>query len=108
MDLNSAPLYLRAFEIDDLETIYRWHNDPDLYSTLLGTYRPVNRSNVEEWLHKRMEYSSNEENYAVCLKSTSQHIGNIYLREIDWINRHTAVGLFLGDVADRSKGYRPS
>ena len=44
-------------------------------------------------------------NLAICLTSTSQHIGNIYLRRIDWIARHAKLDIFLGDSNQRSKGY---
>jgi len=59
----------------------------------------------EEWLRKRLTYSITEVNLAVCRKQNSGHIGNIYLRDIDWIARHADLHIFIAEPADRGKGY---
>ena len=99
------PVYLRALEIDDLERTHKWHNDPALYETLTSAFRYVSRVAEEEWLSKRLAYSTQEVNLAICLASNSQHIGNIYIKNIDWVARHAELGVFIGDPDQRSKGY---
>lgn len=98
-------MYLHAPEAEDLERTWKWHNDPELYKTLLGTFHYVSRATEEDWLGKKLIYSPQELNLAICLRSDSQHIGNVYLRSIDWFARHGEVELFLGEVVHRSKGY---
>lgn len=105
MRIESELVYLRPLELDDLDRIYKWHNDPVLYKTLMGTFRYVSRAPVEEWLRKKIACPIQEENLAICLTSNSQHIGNIYLRNIDWIARCAETGIFIGDPDHRSKGY---
>ena len=39
------------------------------------------------------------------MTDSSQHIGNIYLRHIDWVARHAELRIFLGEPGQRSKGY---
>jgi RimJ/RimL family protein N-acetyltransferase len=102
--MMSGLVYLRALELDDLDRIYKWHNDPLLYETLVGAFRPVSRAAAEEWLRKKMTYSTQEESLAICLKSDSRHIGNIYLRNIDWGARHAETGILIGDSSQRGKG----
>jgi RimJ/RimL family protein N-acetyltransferase len=97
-------VYLRSLELDDLDRIYNWHNDPALYETLVGAFRPVSRAAAEEWLREKIAYSAQEENLAICLKDNSQHIGNIYLRNIDWVARHAETGILIGDPGQRGKG----
>ena len=99
-------VYLRALERDDLERTHRWHNDPALYETVAGAFRYVSRATEEEWLCQKQAFSSQEVNLALCLTSDSTHIGNIYLRNINWVARHAEVaGLFIGEPEQRSKGY---
>jgi len=98
------PVYLRALELDDLERTYKWHNDPEMYRTLGGAFHHVSHVTEEEWLRKMVVSSPNEVNLAICLTENSLHIGNIYLRNIDWIARNGEAHLFIGEVGERSKG----
>ena len=99
-------VYLRALELNDLERTHRWHNDPALYETVVGAFRYVSRAAEEEWLCQKQAFSNQEVNLALCLTSDSTHIGNIYLRNINWIARHAEVaGLLIGEPEQRSKGY---
>ena len=33
-----SPVYLRAIDEGDLEPVHRWHNNPALYASLVGTF----------------------------------------------------------------------
>jgi RimJ/RimL family protein N-acetyltransferase len=99
------PVYLRALELDDLDRTHKWHNDQDLYKTLVGRFQYVSQVTEENWLRKKQVFSPDEINLAICLKDSSRHIGNIYLRNINWIARHCEVHIFIGDTTERSKGY---
>ena len=86
----------------------RWHNDAALYETLGGTFRFVSREAEAAWLRRKSGTSEDEVNLAICLTRTRRHIGNIYLRGIDWVARHGEVQLFIGGRADRGRGYGAS
>ena len=101
----SKRIYLRALETSDIDRMHRWHNDPQLYATLTSPFHPVSRQTVEDWIKERCRYSDKEINYAICLSDSHEHIGNMYLREIDYINRHGFLGAFIGDAEHRAKGY---
>lgn len=99
-------VYLRALEIDDLERTQRWHNDPTLYETMVGAFRFVSRAAEEQWLRQKTAFSDDEVNLAICLTDGAEHVGNIYLRHIDWIARCAEVsGLFIGERQQRRRGY---
>lgn len=102
---ETPSVLLRSLEIEDAERIYKWHNDANLYDSLLSPFRCVSLAVVEEWLRKKQSYSNQEINWAIYLTTNSQHIGNIYLRNIDWISRHGELNIFIGDVEQRAKGY---
>ena len=109
MDIEKAnvrePVYLRSLEMEDLARIHRWHNDPDLYGSLVPPHRFVSTAAVEQWLRQRIAYSTDEVALAICLSANSEHIGNIYLRRINWVARHAVLNMFIGDPAHQSKGY---
>jgi len=100
-----ASVHLRALDINDLECTLRWHNDIDLYKTLIGSFHYVSRETEEEWLRKKLAYSPYEVNLAICLESNAEHIGNIYLRNIDWVSRHGELHILIGSPEHRSKGF---
>ncbi|MBN2136446.1 MAG: GNAT family N-acetyltransferase [Sedimentisphaerales bacterium] len=99
------PVYLRSLELDDLEETHKWHNDPALYESLTGPFRYVSRGAEKEWLQEKQAYSNRQISLAICLSSNSEHIGNIYLCEIDWIARHAKLAIFIGESKCQSKGY---
>ena len=98
-------VYLRALDLSDLDRTQRWHNDRSLYETLAGPFRYASRAVEEEWLRRAQAPSAQQVNLAICLSATSEHIGNIYLREIDWIARHAELHIFIGDPRQRGNGY---
>ena len=98
-------IFLRALDVSDLERVFAWHNDPTLYEHLVGGFRWVSRAAEEEWIRRRCAYSANEVNLAICILDTHEHIGNIYLRDIDWVARHAELHIFIGIQAHRNHGY---
>jgi RimJ/RimL family protein N-acetyltransferase len=100
-------VYLRALSQDDLDRVLAWHNDPELYSTLGGHYRYVGREAEAEWMRRRIQ-ASDEVNLAICLSDPSEHIGNIYLRNINWVARNAELHIFVAARDHRNKGYGAS
>ena len=101
----TGPVYLRPLEMDDLPSIHTWHNDADLYGMLTAPYRGVSRIAAEQWLREKTQFSIHEVAMAICLVEGDRHIGNVYLKQIDWVARHALLAVFIGDLAHRSKGY---
>lgn len=99
-----SPVYLRALEAQDLERLHRWHNDPALYATLAGTYRPVSVETERAWLAAASSGAPGAVNLAVCATDGGEHVGNAYLRDVDVVNRRAELHVFLGDEARRGQG----
>jgi len=97
-------VYLRALALADLDRVLAWHNDPELYSTLGGHFRYVSREAEAEWFRRRLE-ARNEANLAICLRDRDEHIGNIYLRNIDFLDRNAELHAFIAKPEHRGKGY---
>jgi RimJ/RimL family protein N-acetyltransferase len=99
------PIFLRCLEEEDIDRVYKWHNDSNLYGSLTSLFRHVSRASVSAWLAKKQAFSSESINLAICLNQANQHIGNIYLQNIDWVARHAEISIFIGDKEYRQKGY---
>jgi len=98
-------VYLRALEEEDIERTQRWHNDPELYQTLVDGFRFVSRTAEREWIAKRTSYSSSEVSLAICLAPGGEHIGNIYLRLVNLTSRNAVLGILIGEKDHRRQGY---
>lgn len=104
-------VYLRALDIGDAERVHRWHNDSSLYELLGGTHRYVSRQAALTWLEQTISYSaqsSGDVKLAICVRESNQHIGNIYLLQPNWVARNARMEVFIGDPAERHKGYGES
>jgi len=106
--MKKEPVFLRALAMGDLNRTLKWHNDPALYATLGGAFRPVSRAVEREWLRRKRAFTSGEINLAICAAKTGLHVGNIYLRNLDWVARRGEVHIFIGDRKHRRKGYGQS
>jgi len=103
----NEPAYLRALEATDLDRMHRWHNDRSLYEMIGGPFNFVSRHAAESWLERKTSYSSfsaDEISLAICVRDSDKHVGNIYLRQINWISRNAELQIFIGDSEERSKG----
>jgi RimJ/RimL family protein N-acetyltransferase len=105
---SAEQVELRSLEAQDVVRTHRWHNDPALYQHLTGSFRHVSLSAEEDWLDRRIAYSTSEVNLAICVRDSGKHIGNIYLRDIDPNARHASLEIFLGDSSHRGQGFGSS
>jgi RimJ/RimL family protein N-acetyltransferase len=98
-------VYLRALEEDDIERTHRWHNDPELYRTLVDGFRFVSKTAERDWMARRTSYSPSEASLAICLVPGDEHIGNIYLRPVNLTSRNAVLGILIGEKDHRGQGY---
>jgi len=101
-------VYLRSLEATDFDRVFEWHNNPELYRWLVGHFRSVDKSTERAWLESKMKTCADELNLAICRSETHAHIGNLYLRSIDAVNRHAELHLFIADPGQRSRGFGES
>ncbi len=101
-------VYLRALERSDLDRIHKWHNDPELYKSLVNAFSFVSHDAENHWLEQHCGSSQKEVNLAICVAGSHEHIGNIYLRNIDWISGTVELGIVIGESANQSCGYGSS
>ena len=101
--LSGDKVDLRPLERSDVEALLPWINDPQVTRTLL-IYRPVNRDAELEFID-RMTNSEHDVVLGIVVKATGRLIGASGLHQIDTQSRQCQFGIFIGEQAERGKGY---
>ena len=101
--LDGEKIYLRPLGRSDAELILPWVNDQEVTRTLL-LHRPVNLESEEEFL-ARMTRSETDVILGIVEKTSDRLIGVVGLPQIDYRNRHSSFGIFIGDKSKWGKGY---
>jgi RimJ/RimL family protein N-acetyltransferase len=101
--LDGEKIYLRPLGRGDAELILPWVNDQEVTRTLL-LHRPVNLESEEEFLG-RMTRSDTDVIFGIVEKTSDRLIGVVGLPQIDYRNRHSSFGIFIGDKGKWGKGY---
>lgn len=94
---------LRAYEPEDVETLYRWYNDPDVRQHLQMRY-PLSRADEAAWVERNKTVS-----YGVCdlaIETLEGHlIGGVGLRTKGPEVRCAELGISIGDKSVWGQGY---
>jgi RimJ/RimL family protein N-acetyltransferase len=102
--LVGEKIYLRPLDLDDANQKYlNWINDEEVIK-MLATINPTTLYKLEDYVKSILD-SPNYTFFAIVEKETNNHIGNVKLGPINWINRTTNFGLMIGDKASWGKGY---
>lgn len=97
-------VYLRALEADDYKTSIKWRNDDNIWSMLTGPKYFVSSEYEKQWVLDSI-YDTKNLKLAICLKENDEYIGNIYLFNIDHLNKNANSGKMIGDVSQWGHGY---
>jgi RimJ/RimL family protein N-acetyltransferase len=96
---------LRAFEIDDLDTVIRWVNDEEVTKNLSDVLiYPVSRADELKWLESVSLANPREKVFAVETLD-GRLIGSIGLHNISWIERKAELGIMIGEKACWNRGF---
>ena len=96
-------VYLRALEPEDYKTSVKWRNDDEIWSMLGGRKYFVSSAYEQKWVADAIQ-NSKEVRLAVCDKETNRYIGNVYLTDIDYVNRTAASHVLIGEREFWGKG----
>lgn len=98
-------VYLRALEPEDYKISVKWRNDDEINSMIGGPKYFVSSEYEKKWVENKILGNSTDTALAVCLKENKKYIGNVYLTEIDWINRSGHCPILIGDKNEWGKGF---
>jgi [ribosomal protein S5]-alanine N-acetyltransferase len=97
--IKGEKLILRRLQRDDLNKVLDWVNDPELFITM-GIFGPRTENEQNDW-YERISRSTTNIVFALCLKESNEHIGNVSLFDIDYKNRNCGLTIFIAN-----KGYQ--
>jgi RimJ/RimL family protein N-acetyltransferase len=97
-------VFLRPLELSDIPRTSSWLNT-DFLGEVMG-YMPHSLEHQVEWF-KQATRDESRYIFAICDANTN-HIGNISLGNISYIDRNGSLALFIADVGNRRKGYGAS
>jgi [ribosomal protein S5]-alanine N-acetyltransferase len=101
--LIGAKVYLRPLDLEDVDTLTTWLNDPEVTRTML-IYHPLTRMAEEAFLRKISE-SESDVVLGIMVRETEQFIGVTGLHRFDVRNRHALFGISVGEKSAWGKGY---
>ena len=82
----------RKPEYKDVEAIYCYRNDRDVYISLGGVSQGMSRANVEEWI-KFHTHNDKDYVWVIVDKETDTCIGHLGLYKIDFRARKAEIGM---------------
>lgn len=103
--MQNEVIHLRAVELSDVDTLYRWENDTTQWATA-NTHAPYSRTQLWQYANNYDGdiYSSRAIRLLVCLNTDGSAIGTIDIYDFDPANRHATIGVYIAGSA-RGNGY---
>lgn len=102
--MKGKRVYLRALEPDDYKTSVAWRNDDEISGMLSGQKFFVSAENEKHWVADAV-YNEKNVRLAVCTIEDDKYIGNVYLTDLNMVNRCAHSHVLIGDKDYWSHGY---
>jgi diamine N-acetyltransferase len=105
MFLSGQLVSLRALEPDDIDLLYNWENDADIWH-LSNTLTPFSRFDLEQYVLNAAKdvHTDKQVRLMIVEKSGSATVGAIDLFEFNPLNQRIGVGILIAE-AYRNKGF---
>jgi len=98
-------IFLSPMNPDDAELYTKWLNDPAVAMGLTMYPRMVTLPGERKWLEEAATRGSHDFAMVKRDEHGGRLIGNISLMDVNGVNRTATLGLFIGEAADRGRGY---
>ncbi|MCR4435057.1 MAG: UDP-4-amino-4,6-dideoxy-N-acetyl-beta-L-altrosamine N-acetyltransferase [Clostridiales bacterium] len=101
--LETDRLILKLLDEEDEKSILAWRNQKDIIDSLF-CHKGITLKEHREWYEKYLR-SGNRIEFIIIVKNSGRKIGTVGLSNIDYRNQKAEYGIFLGEKAERGKGY---
>jgi RimJ/RimL family protein N-acetyltransferase len=102
MNIMGRQVTLRAIELDDVEVVHRWSNDPEVQGNLGGWHFPLSKAALAKWI-SGFTYDGRDQRFIVD-HHTEGAVGIAALTDINWKDRNAFHGLLIGERTQRRQG----
>lgn len=104
--MNDETIVLRALEPEDLEYIYKWENDMDLWE-VSDTLTPFSHFTLKKYIENahRDIYTTKQLRLVIADKESGIPVGLIDLYDFEPFHQRAGLGIMIHDTENRKKGY---
>lgn len=104
--LTGNNLHLRAPEPEDLEHLYVWENNPEIW-TVSNTITPFSRFTLKNYIETSHFdiYQTKQLRLMIDIAISRKTIGTIDLFDFDPYHCRAGIGILIGDISEQRKGY---
>ena len=103
MSIEGKKIYLRAMELEDMDSYREMINDSSIARNVLGWSFPVSKQEQLKWYEKAVMDKKNLR-FTIVLKESNEVVGMVTLSEIDWQNRRASHGIKLSSNCPKRQG----
>ena len=103
MNISGKTVLLRAIEAEDLPSLHRWSNDPEVQQGLAGWHFPVSKAALQRWV-EGFRHDGTDQRFIIEAPSAGS-VGLVTLTAINWKDRNAFHGLLIGERDQRRKGF---
>ena len=96
MFLFSEKIFLRALEPSDVELLYQWENDPEIWK-ISQTLTPYSKYTLKQFVDSAKEdiFSAKQVRFMINLMHTKQTVGILDVFDIDFFNSRAGIGILI-------------
>lgn len=107
--LENDIVKLRALEPEDIDTIYKWENDTNVWK-VSNTIAPFSKYILNRFIEEQQYdiFETKQLRLIIESKSHGMPVGAIDLFDLDPYNRRAGVGILIYDDKDMGQGYASS
>ena len=104
--LQNKDIELRALEPEDLETLFKWENNPAVWH-VSNTLAPISKYILKKYLENASKdiYEMKQLRLLIQLKESRKPVGAIDLFDFDPFHNRAGVGVLIAETEERKKGY---
>ena len=105
MMIDAVRCTLRAVEQSDVEIMYRWENDPEVWR-VSGTTSPFSRDQLQRFVdQQRFDIYATRQLRLIIDDMRGRSVGAVDLFDFDPQMRRLGIGILVYDESDRRHGY---
>lgn len=107
MNLEGENVRLRAVEPEDLDRLYAWENDTDVWS-VSGTTVPFSRAQLEQFILAQQQadiFRTGQVRLIVETRADNRAVGAVDLFEFDPLHGRAGIGILIHGPENRQQGY---
>lgn len=107
--MNDEIIQIRALEPEDLEYLYKWENNMDLWD-VSDTLTPFSHFTLKKYIDSAHEdiYSSKQLRLMIVRLEDNQPLGLIDLYDFDPYHQRAGLGIMIHNTENRKRGYATS